>query len=728
MAAADNDNALGRTVFFIGAGCSASAGIPLASDIAKALALRLAAKMQAEETNRTNAVVAYRWLASSKIIRDCCAGELPTGGADTREIDWPRVYDALFDEHYTVPDEVRTIFSEFVETAGGNVNWAHLCLGELVKRKLVSTVITTNFDQLALAGIVRSGELPVVCDGIESLSRISGLARHPQLIELHGSRHTYRLRNSRVEVAEVGKDRPAITAIGSIFQSLTTLILVGYGGREDGVMDLLIDAAERFPDKRLIWVMHGKDPGRLPEKAAKFLATSRTALLLVDQDADSFFLRLLQALGIGAPQGIREPLMLVDLHASTLAIPTDGNVAESANIVAEVERHRNEITALKKALNRHRKKQTATEAAITTARELRLAGNLSAALKILRSASKRSNDISLWSQIGEVALELSVKSAERNYLETAIAAWRRVLNSSEGRSAPLDRARYQFNLGISLWRLGERESGTARLEEAVIVLRGALKERTRDRVPLEWAATQTTLGNALLRLGEHQDEPTRIKEAIDAYRASLLENTRERVPLEWATTQNNLGAALWLLGERENDTGRLNEAVTAYRDALKERTQERAPLEWAHTQNNLGNALWSFGKRESGTTKLEEAIIAYRDALKVRTRERTPLEWAMSQDNMGISLTLLGERENGTARLEQAIEAYRAALTVYETAKASHYIEGTRNNLARAEARLWVPALASARPGRQQKHCYYLTRQQHLAYRVSCPGRSCAPW
>ena len=46
-------------------------------------------------------------------------------------------------------------------------------------------------------------------------------------------------------------------------------------------------------------------------------------------------------------------------------------------------------------------------------------------------------------------------------------------------------------------RLGERESGTARLEEAVAAFREALKEWTRERVPLDWAMTQNNLGNAL---------------------------------------------------------------------------------------------------------------------------------------------------------------------------------------------------------------------------------------
>jgi tetratricopeptide (TPR) repeat protein len=160
-----------------------------------------------------------------------------------------------------------------------------------------------------------------------------------------------------------------------------------------------------------------------------------------------------------------------------------------------------------------------------------------------------------------------------------------------------ERGLAQNNLGLALWRLGERESGTAKLEEAVAAYREALKE---------W--------------------------------------TRERVPLDWATTQNNLGAALWRLGERESGTAKLEEAVAAYREALKEWTRERVPLDWATTQTNLGLALWRLGERESGTAKLEEAVAAYREALKERTREAAPTQHASVQEKLAACLDLLEQR------------------------------------------------------------------------------------
>jgi tetratricopeptide (TPR) repeat protein len=94
--------------------------------------------------------------------------------------------------------------------------------------------------------------------------------------------------------------------------------------------------------------------------------------------------------------------------------------------------------------------------------------------------------------------------------------------------------------------------------------RMALIELTRDRVPLDWARTQVNLGYALSRLGERESGTARLEEAVVGYRAALEELTRDRVPLEWAETQMDLGNALATLGERESGTARLEEAVAAW--------------------------------------------------------------------------------------------------------------------------------------------------------------------
>ena len=288
-------------------------------------------------------------------------------------------------------------------------------------------------------------------------------------------------------------------------------------------------------------------------------------------------------------------------------------------------------------------------------------------------------------------------------LQVAIEAARLLLNSASG---PAETGVAQNDLGIALWALGQRESGTARLEEAVEAYRAALYGYTRERAPLEWAMAQNNLGTALTTLGERESDTARLEEAVEAFRAAMQEYTRERVPLDWAMTQNNLGAVLTMLGERESGTARLDEAVEAYRAALLEYTRERVPLDWAMTQNNLGAALQAFGKRESGTTRLDEAVEAYRAALQERTRARVPLNWATTQNNLGEALRLLGERENDTARLDEAVEAFRAALLERTRERTPYWHDQTQQNLNTAMA------LLEAR------------RNQKLVLRIAIPPKS----
>jgi len=94
-------------------------------------------------------------------------------------------------------------------------------------------------------------------------------------------------------------------------------------------------------------------------------------------------------------------------------------------------------------------------------------------------------------------------------------AWRMVATAHDG----TERGTAANLLGIALWSLGERESGTKRLEEAVAAYRAALLEYTRERVPLDWAMTQNNLGTALQTLGERKEQPKLLGEALEAIKA-----------------------------------------------------------------------------------------------------------------------------------------------------------------------------------------------------------------
>jgi hypothetical protein len=103
----------------------------------------------------------------------------------------------------------------------------------------------------------------------------------------------------------------------------------------------------------------------------------------------------------------------------------------------------------------------------------------------------------------------------------------------------------------------------------VAAYRAALEEWTRERVPLHWAMTQNNLGATLLRLGERESGTGRLEEAVVAYHAALEERTRERVPLQWAISTGNQGVAFMRLAERLSDMSMAGLAVQQIGMALE---------------------------------------------------------------------------------------------------------------------------------------------------------------
>ena len=67
-----------------------------------------------------------------------------------------------------------------------------------------------------------------------------------------------------------------------------------------------------------------------------------------------------------------------------------------------------------------------------------------------------------------------------------------------------------FSYGLVRGTIGDQAGSSQDLQHAVAAYRAALQEFTRERVPLQWAMTQNDLGNALLRLGERESGTARL--------------------------------------------------------------------------------------------------------------------------------------------------------------------------------------------------------------------------
>ena len=711
-----NPDGLARITFLIGAGCSVSAGIPAVTAIAQDEVKRLARKL----TSKTQADPAKALLQAAK--HGYLTGHREIAENSPDQLDWGAIYDTLFAEVHTAPSDVARVFKSIIKEAKPKVNWAHLALGELARLNWISTTITTNFDLLALEGYARAGVIPVVSDGLESLDRIDPLPDQPQILQINGSVHSYRMRNSSADLDQVRSSSSAITCFRNLFQASDLLVVVGYEGREPQIMDLLIDAAKTFRDKHIFWCLYSSNPARLSPRAAEFLSYSNNARLIPGQDADLFFHNLSSELGIGAPLAFRDPLAFMEerltkvyaadrpeqaairsdilalqdritrLRASENAPPSQEPTQKPAKgrrratpVAAEAQPPEQTASAADATNARFDALDKAYDEALASGRDKGIAKDLETAISLaqeqLELALTSDQRGAALNNLGRALQTLGVRETGKR-LDQAVTAYREALKERARDRVPLEWAGTQNNLGSALLDLGRRETGTARADQAVAAYEEALKEWTRDRVPLDWAMTQNNLGNALLTLGERELDTARLDQAVAAYQEALKERTRDRVPLNWAATQNNLGIALSTLGERKSDTARLNQAVAAFQEALKEYTQDRVPLDWAMTQNNLGAALKALGRHETGTARLNEAVAAYQEALKERTRDRVPLDWAATMANLGSVEITFFDKTGDPAHLVTARTHLMAAREVFLQAGATHYLATVDGNLA----------------------------------------------
>ena len=93
-----SDKELGKVVFLIGAGCSISAGIPGAADIAKRM-VREVAQRFGYRYPKADSVAAYKSIVENKSFDSCLKGGSDSDATD-ETIDWYRVCDAMFRRHY----------------------------------------------------------------------------------------------------------------------------------------------------------------------------------------------------------------------------------------------------------------------------------------------------------------------------------------------------------------------------------------------------------------------------------------------------------------------------------------------------------------------------------------------------------------------------------------------------------------------------------------------------
>ena len=246
-----------QLMWFLGAGASVSAGLPTAMNMVWEFKRELYVSQQ-KVSRKTLADLSNPTVqAKLQTHLDSLQNMPEFGSADE--------YAALFEKVYPSEADRSTYINATI--AGGKPSYGHLALATLMRAALVRIVWTTNFDPLLADACAKvfetTGSLTAVdLDNSHLAVEVLNNERWPVEIKLHGDFRSRRLKNTSDELRQQDEILRA-RLIHSCRQF--GLVVVGYSGRDNSVMNALEDAA-KLPDAfphGLFW-LHCGDTLPLP--------------------------------------------------------------------------------------------------------------------------------------------------------------------------------------------------------------------------------------------------------------------------------------------------------------------------------------------------------------------------------------------------------------------------------------------------------------------------------
>ena len=246
-------------IFLLGAGASLSSGIPLAGEMVERIARweYCRENSRSPEDPRIRRSDWYRWLENHNWYQKDC------NQADN--------YPATI-ENLLQPREVRRAFLLEILNTQVQTSEGYKDMAELMARKLVRTVLTTNFDRILpdLRNINRRLHHVDVIQTASDYTKLSINPRYPQIVYLHGSVENYNDRNTLTETADL--DEVLVSRLIPFLRD-HPLVVIGYRGAEPSVMrHLLIKnaaAAENYRNGIYWCALDYKEEG--PDTLAPFV-------------------------------------------------------------------------------------------------------------------------------------------------------------------------------------------------------------------------------------------------------------------------------------------------------------------------------------------------------------------------------------------------------------------------------------------------------------------------
>ncbi len=256
-------------MWLLGAGTSASAGIPTAWDMIWEFKQRLFISQRRVSPHTVADLSNPGIRARLQAHIDSSETFPPSGALDE--------YAALFEAVYPAEADRRSYLD--AKVSGAKPSYGHLALATLMHAQFTRLIWTTNFDPLVADACAKvfggTGPLTTVAlDAPDLAAQVIGEERWPVEVKLHGDFRSRRLKNTGEELRhQDARLRQLLVDSCRRFG----LVVVGYSGRDDSIMGTLEEALNQtgaFPSG-LFW-LYRRDHSLLPRVSR--LLTSAAAM------------------------------------------------------------------------------------------------------------------------------------------------------------------------------------------------------------------------------------------------------------------------------------------------------------------------------------------------------------------------------------------------------------------------------------------------------------------
>jgi SIR2-like domain len=255
-------------------------------------------------------------------------------------------YSVLLEELAGSPSERRAILNRYIEPTEEDreerrkiATAAHRAIAELVRRRYIRVILTTNFDRLTENALREVGVEPTVVASVDALSGAEPIAHSAcYILKLHGDYKDARILNTDAELSAYPPEFDR--QLDRVFDEYG-LIVCGWSGEWDHALRA---AFLRAPNRRypVYWVARGN-----LRDGAQRLVNHRCARVISATDADSFFTSLLRGVEALEHTQRQNPLSIELLVNSTkryLAKP-EYRIQLDELFTQEVDRLLNELDA-----------------------------------------------------------------------------------------------------------------------------------------------------------------------------------------------------------------------------------------------------------------------------------------------------------------------------------------------------------------------------------------------